>query len=69
MRQRLIATYGEATDHNWFAKLEAVEDQDKNELKLKAPNSFIRDWIESNYQHLIESVCMRENYRLAGVTL
>ena len=69
VRQGLISTCGEAIDRNWFAKLEAVEDKDKNELKLKAPNSFIRDWIESNYQHLIESVCMRENYRLAGVTL
>ena len=69
VRQGLISTCGEAIDRNWFAKLEAVEDQDKLELKLKAPNSFIRDWIESNYQHLIESVCMRENYRLSGVTL
>ena len=69
VRQGLISTCGEAIDRNWFAKLEAVEDQDKSELKLKAPNSFIRDWVGSNYQHLIESFCMRENYRLAEVTL
>ena len=52
VRQTLISTCGEAIDRNWFSKLEAVEDQDKNELKLKAPNSFIKDWIENNYQYL-----------------
>jgi len=69
VRQTLISTCGEAIDRNWFSKLEAVEDQDKNELKLKAPSSFIKDWIESNYQHLIENICDKENYRLAGLTL
>ena len=69
VRQALISTCGEAIDRNWFSKLEAVEDQDKNELKLKAPSSFIKDWIESNYQHLIENICDKENYRLAGLTL
>ena len=54
MRQRLIATYGEATDRNWFSKLEAVENVKKNEIKLKSPNSFIRDWIERNYEQSIK---------------
>ena len=67
VRQGLVSTCGEAIDRNWFSKLEAVEDQDKSELKLKAPNSFIRDWITQNYRHLIESVCAKENYRLAEV--
>ena len=64
VRQSLIVTYGEATDHNWFAKLEAVEDVEKNELKLKAPTSFVKDWIESNYFDLIEEVTNSEQYKV-----
>ena len=64
VRQSLIVTYGEATDHNWFAKLEAVEDVEKNELKLKAPTSFVKDWIESNYFDLIEKVTNSEQYKV-----
>jgi len=37
VRQRLIATYGEGVDRNWFSRLEAIEDTEKNEVKLKAP--------------------------------
>ena len=64
MRQRLIATYGEVTDRNWFSKLEAVENVKKNEIKLKSPNSFIRDWIESNYFDVIEKVIGMESYKV-----
>ena len=64
VRQSLIVTYGEATDHNWFSKLEAVEDVEKNELKLKAPTSFVKDWIESNYFNLIEKVTNSEQYKV-----
>jgi hypothetical protein len=64
VRQSLIVTYGEATDHNWFSKLEAVEDVEKNELKLKAPTSFVKDWIESNYFDLIEKVTNSERYKV-----
>lgn len=69
VRQALIDNYGEATDRNWFSKLEVFEDQDKSELRLKAPTSFVRDWISQNYQDLIEKICTRENYQLAGVSI
>jgi len=64
VRQSLISIYGEATDRNWFSKLEAVENVEKNELKLKAPTSFVKDWIESNYFDLIEKVTNSERYKV-----
>ena len=67
VRQALTETYGEVTDRNWFSKLEVFKD--KSELRLKAPTSFVRDWISQNYQDLIEKICTRENYQLAVVTL
>ena len=69
IRRSLIKTNGEAVDRNWFSKLIPFVDETNKEIKLKAPNSFIRDWITQNYQHLIESVCSKENYRLAEVTV
>ena len=64
VRQRLISIYGEATDRNWFSKLEAVEDVEKNEVKLKAPNNFIKDWISQNYFEAIENVIGREKCKV-----
>ena len=65
VRQSLIATYGEATDRNWFSKLEAVENVEKNELKLKAPNKFIRDWVNQNYFDVIENVISKERFKVS----
>jgi hypothetical protein len=65
VRQSLIVTYGESIDRNWFSKLEAEEDLEKNELKLKAPNNFIRDWIHQNYFDVIENVINREQYKVS----
>lgn len=64
MRQRLIATYGEGVDRNWFSRLEAIEDTEKNEVKLKAPNNFIKDWISQNYFDVIEKVIGMESYKV-----
>ena len=61
-REKLISTYGKATDNNWFSKLEAVENTENNELQLKAPNSFIKDWISQNYFDVIEKLIVIESY-------
>ena len=53
---QLISIYGIAVDRNWFSKLEVVEDVENGEIKLKAPNNFIRDWVNQNYFHVIENV-------------
>jgi hypothetical protein len=63
-REKLIATYGKAIDNNWFSKLEAVENMEKNKLKLKAPNSFIKDWIYQNYFDVIEKLIGMESYKI-----
>ena len=64
VRKRLIATYGEGVDRNWFSRLEAIEDAENNEVKLKAPNNFIKDWISQNYFEVIEKVIGMESYKV-----
>jgi hypothetical protein len=67
IRTRLIKTCGEGIDRNWFSKLTANIDEERKEIKLKAPTSFVKDWIQQNYQHLLEQFCNKENYRLMEV--
>jgi len=69
IRTGLIKTCGEGIDHNWFSKLKVNVDEERGEIKLQALNGFVRDWIQQNYQHLLERFCNKENYRLMEVTV
>ena len=70
IRQGLIDYYGSggnAMDSAWFAKLKADVDLDAKKLTLKAQTKFIKDWVQSNYSHLIDNLCRLHNYSLEGV--
>jgi hypothetical protein len=67
IRRGLIKTCGAGIDRNWFSKLKVNIDEERGEIKLQAPTLFIRDWIQQNYQHLLEKFCNKENYRLMEV--
>jgi hypothetical protein len=64
VRQSLIEAYGEATDSNWFSKLTANIDEQRKELKLKAPTDFVKDWIETNYFDAIERLVNNEQFKV-----
>ena len=69
---KLLNYYGEGLHRSWFSKLEAVEDKahtdnasnsikkNSNEVILKAPTKFFRDYIISNYRAAIERFCNEE---------
>jgi len=63
VRSGLIATYGEAIDKSWFSRLETSEDTSSRSLILKG-TSFLTDYIQTNYSHVIERLCREENYQL-----
>ncbi len=69
IRAGLIKTCGEGIDRNWFSKLKVNVDEERGEIKLQAPTLFIRDWIQQNYQQLLEKFCNKENYRLMEITV
>ena len=72
IRQGLIDYYGScgnAMDSVWFSKLVPQVDSEARELTLKAPTNFIKDWVESNYYHLINNICLMQNYNLIGVSI
>jgi len=70
IRQGLIDYYGSggnAMDNAWFSKLTANVDADNKKLTLKAPSKFIKDWVQSNYTHLIDKLCSLHSYSLEEV--
>ena len=70
IRQSLIDYYGSggnAMDNAWFSKLTANVDADNKKLTLKAPSKFIKDWVQSNYTHLIDKLCSLHSYSLEEV--
>ncbi|MEA0971091.1 DnaA-like protein [Candidatus Megaera venefica] len=70
IRQGLIDYYGSggnAMDNAWFSKLIANVDADNKKLTLKAPTKFIKDWVQSNYTHLIDKLCSLHSYSLEEV--
>jgi hypothetical protein len=67
LRKSLITYYGEALDRNWFSKLDVQVMEEGRVLYLKAPNGFIKDWIQSNYFDTIEKVGMEEKYSILMV--
>jgi hypothetical protein len=70
IRQGLIDYYGSggnAMDNAWFGKLTAEVDSNAKKLTLKAPTKFIKDWVQSNYSHLIDKLCSFHSYSLEEV--
>jgi hypothetical protein len=52
--RQLIKTYGIHIYNNWFSKLTPVIDEDAKTIELKAPNSFVKQWVETNYRDVIQ---------------
>jgi len=67
VRSRLIDYFGvngQDLDKAWFSKIEANIDNDNKTLSLKAPSSFVKDWVTERYSHLIERFCRQDQYSL-----
>jgi len=65
VRLRLIDYFGASghdLDRAWFSKVKANIDNDSKTLNLKAPSSFVKDWITERYSHLLERFCYQEKY-------
>jgi hypothetical protein len=67
VRLSLREAYGPGVDQSWFGKLIAEEDEVDKKIILKAPTTFIRDWIQQHYQYVIEQFCTKQKYQLQEV--
>jgi DNA-binding Lrp family transcriptional regulator len=75
VRSRVIEYYnrsgkeGECIDRHWFSKLDPEVNEEHRQISLKAPTSFIRDWVQTNYLRVIEEFCQQESYELTGLVV
>lgn len=71
MRLKLIKHFGnegKAIDESWFSKLSAEIDEGARIVTLKAPSSFMRDWINNKYGSLLEGLCRTEDFKLNAIS-
>jgi hypothetical protein len=54
--RKLITIYGVHIYNNWFSKLVPIIDEEARTIELQAPNSFVKQWIETNYEDIIEKI-------------
>jgi hypothetical protein len=65
---RLIAVYDEYVYRNWLSKLNPVIDESSKFITLQAPNSFIRQQIETNYGDSINKLAESMGLEFKGVS-
>jgi chromosomal replication initiator protein len=63
---RLIEEYGEATYASWLKPLYVV-DQQKDCLRLAAPNAFMRDWVTNHYAERLKVILQSQNDNICQV--
>ena len=61
--KKYIGEDGEAIDKSWFSKLKVEEDKQTKSLTLQATSEFVKDWVEQNYNWLIQKSCAKFNYK------
>jgi hypothetical protein len=61
---QLIETCGIHIYNNWFSKLTPVIDESAKTIILKAPNSFIQQWIDTNYGDIIQETSKKLGFNL-----
>lgn len=65
--RQLIKTYGIHIYNNWFSKLTPVINEDAKTIELIAPNSFVKQWVESNYYDLIQKAIENQGREFRGI--
>jgi hypothetical protein len=66
--QKLIIIYDEYVYKNWFSKLVPIIDEEAKTIELKAPNSFVKQWIETNYRDIIKEIAKILGLELKEIT-
>jgi len=54
--RKLIETSGIHVYNNWFSKLVPIIDEEARTIELKAPNSFVKQWVKDNYGEVITNI-------------
>jgi len=62
--RKLIETSGIHVYNNWFSKLVPIIDEEARTIELKSPNSFVKQWMETNYWDTIQETSKKLGFDL-----
>ena len=65
--RQLIEKCGVHVYNNWFSKLTSVIDKNAKTIELKAPNSFVKQWVEANYYGVIRKIIESHGQEFKGI--
>jgi chromosomal replication initiation ATPase DnaA len=54
--RQLIDIYDEYIYRNWLSKLKVFVDESDKFITLQAPNTFVKQWVESTYGETIQKI-------------
>ncbi|HJK87180.1 MAG TPA: DnaA N-terminal domain-containing protein [Candidatus Megaira endosymbiont of Nemacystus decipiens] len=57
---------GQGVDKNWLSKFKPEINTTEKRILLKAPSQFFKDWVESNYAHIIDNISNKLGFSIAG---
>ena len=55
-------------DKSWFSRLDAEINEESRAITLKAPSSFVKDWIENNYQKHLDLAVKQYGFNLDTIS-
>jgi hypothetical protein len=67
--RKLIETSGIHVYNNWFSRLTPIIDEQNRTIELKSPNSFVKQWIETNYGDTIQEISKNLRFDLKVIYL
>lgn len=65
--QKLIVIYDEYAYRNWCSKLLPIIDEEAKTIELKAPNSFVKQWVETNYGETVIRIVNNMGVTIKGI--
>jgi hypothetical protein len=65
--QKLVRVYDQYTYKNWFSKLTPVIDEQTKTIELKTSSTFVKSWIESNYEDTLRKIIVEFRMEFAGI--
>lgn len=67
--KKLVDIHGQCVYKNWFSKLTPIINKENKTVELKAPNSFIQQWVEDNYSDAIKALAKILEFNFKGIRI
>lgn len=65
--QKLVDVYDQYAYRNWFSKLTPIIDEQNRTIELKTSSTFVKSWIESNYEDTLRKFIVEFRMEFAGI--